>query len=581
MKRLSFLAELHLSDMSEKELFSGFKSWLTWLYIKRRVAFVFLSCLLVMWAVPQGLRWLLVQQLQHALKREVMVHAVQVHPLSLSLSVDGLSVKNAEGGELFGWERLTLDVSHKTFSTRALVLDSLTLQSPRVSVTHLGQGRFDFSDLLEPSQESESKALPAFVLLGMAIHDGRVSVEDRLVKRTHTLENFNFTLPMVSNVFGNNGVSLLPELSATLNGAPLQVFGGVQLLADVPDGALTLTLEALDVSGLQAYVPPTLLMRLVRGKLSADLTLSFSEVAGHKAWRLNGTTQLQDLVLHDVDDLHLLSFKNLALTLSPSDVLAGQLALSHVLCDNPQADVRIQKDGQLNWAKAFASQPVQRKPAASQSAFAMQMDQLTLRGGAVAFADASVKPTVQTRITDMNAVFNNFSTKPGTQADLSLKANLGASAPLNLQARLQPLNVASFLDAKLQAKHVDLTRVSGYAQKYLGYPIEQGKLSVEAIYRIKDKQLQADNHVLIDRLTLGDQVPSPHAIDAPVSLGVSLLQNSSGQIDIDLPVSGAVDAPEFSLGGLVAQTIGNVLVSVVTAPVRAIGGLVGGDDKKD
>lgn len=581
MKRLSFLAELHLSDMSEKELFSGFKSWLTWLYIKRRVAFVFLSCLLVMWAVPQGLRWLLVQQLQHALKREVMVQAVHVHPLSLSLSVDGLLVKNAEGGELFGWERLTLDVSHKTFSTRALVLDNLTLQSPRVSVTHLGQGRFDFSDLLEPSQESESKALPAFVLLGMAIHDGRVSVEDRLVKRTHTLDNFNFTLPMVSNVFGNNGVSLLPELSATLNGAPLHVFGGVQPLADVPDGALTLTLEALDVSGLQAYVPPTLPMRLVRGKLSADLTLSFSEVAGHKAWRLNGTTQLQDLVLHDVDDLHLLSFKNLALTLSPSDVLAGQLALSHVLCDNPQADVRIQKDGQLNWAKAFASQPVQRKPAASQSAFAMQMDQLTLRGGAVAFADASVKPTVQTRITDMNAVFNNFSTKPGTQADLSLKANLGASAPLNLQARLQPLNVASFLDAKLQAKHVDLTRVSGYAQKYLGYPIEQGKLSVEAIYRIKDKQLQADNHVLIDRLTLGDQVPSPHAIDAPVSLGVSLLQNSSGQIDIDLPVSGAVDAPEFSLGGLVAQTIGNVLVSVVTALVRAIGGLVGGDDKKD
>jgi hypothetical protein len=244
--------------------------------------------------------------------------------------------------------------------------------------------------------------------------------------------------------------------------------------------------------------------------------------------------------------------------------------------------VRIQKDGQLNWAKAFASQPLQSKPAAGQSAFAMQVDQLTLRDGALAFADASVKPTVQTRITDMNAVFNNFSTRPGTQADLSLKANLGAAAaPLNLQARLEPLNVTSFLDAKLQAKYVDLTRVSGYAQKYLGYPINKGKLSVEAIYRIKDKQLQADNRVVIDQLTLGEQVPSPHAIDAPVSLGVSLLQNSSGQIDIDLPVSGAVDAPEFSYGGLVAQTIGNVLVKVATAPVRAIGNLLGSDDKAD
>ena len=581
MKRLSFLDELHFCNMSEKELFFGLKHWVGWLYVKRRMAFVFLSCLLVMWAVPYGLQWLLVQQLQHALKREVSVQAVRVNPMSLSLSVDGLSVKNAEGGEFVGWQRLTVDVSAQSFRQGVLVLDALTLQSPRVSVTHLGQGRFDFSDLLVSDKPESATGLPPFVLRKLSILDGRVNLDDQAFQRRHTLENFNFTLPMVSNVFGNNGVSLLPELSATLNGAPLHVFGGVQPLADVPDGALTLTLEALDVSGLQAYVPPTLPLRLVRGKLSADLTFRFSEVAGHKAWRLNGTTQLQDMVLHDADDRHLLSFKNLDLSLNPSDVLAGQLALSHVLLDNPQADVRIQTDGQLNWAKAFPSQPEQNKPTAGQSAFAMQVDQLTLRGGAVAFADASVKPTVQTRITDMNAVLNNFSTQPGTQADFSLKANLGAAAPLNLQARLQPLNVASFLDARLQAKHVDLTRVSGYAQKYLGYPINKGKLSVDASYRIKDKQLQADNHVLIDRLTLGEQVPSPHAIDAPVSLGVLLLQNSSGQIDIDLPVSGAVDAPEFSYGGLVAQTIGNVLVKVVTAPVRAIGNLLGSDDKAD
>lgn len=581
MKRLSFLDELHFCNMSEKELFFGLKHWVGWLYVKRRMAFVFLSCLLVMWAVPYGLQWLLVQQLQHALKREVSVQAVRVNPMSLLLSVDGLSVKNAEGGEFVGWQRLTVDVSAQSLTQGVLVLDALTLQSPRVSVTHLGQGRFDFSDLLVSDKPESATGLPPFVLRKLSILDGRVNLDDQAFQRTHTLENFNFTLPMVSNVFGNNGVSLLPELSATLNGAPLHVFGGVQPLADVPDGALTLTLDALDVSGLQAYVPPTLPMRMVRGKLSADLTFRFSEVEGHKAWRLNGTTQLQDLVLHDADDRHLLSFKNMAMTLSPSDVLAGQLALSHVLIENPQADVRIQTDGKLNWAKAFASQPEQNKPAAGQSAFAMQVDQFTLRGGAVAFADASVKPTVQTRITAMNAVLNNFSTQPGTQADFSLKANLGAAAPLNLQARLQPLDMTSFLDAKLQAKQVDLTRVSGYAQKYLGYPINHGKLSVEASYRIKDKQLQADNHVLIDRLTLGEQVPSPHAIDAPVSLGVTLLQNSNGQIDIDLPMSGAVDAPEFSYGGLIAQTLGNVLVKVVTAPVRAIGGLVGGDDKKD
>jgi hypothetical protein len=176
---------------------------------------------------------------------------------------------------------------------------------------------------------------------------------------------------------------------------------------------------------------------------------------------------------------------------------------------------------------------------------------------------------------------SHLSTQANTTADATLKAKLDGKATLDVQARTQPLNVTKFLDANLQARGVDLTRFSGYAQKYLGYPLHKGKLTLEASYRIRDKQLHGDHHVLIDQLTLGEPLPSPHAIDAPVSLGVSLLKNSSGQIDIDLPVSGAVDAPEFSFGGLVAQTIGNVLVKIVTAPVRAIGSLIDADEKDD
>jgi uncharacterized protein involved in outer membrane biogenesis len=296
---------------------------------------------------------------------------------------------------------------------------------------------------------------------------------------------------------------------------------------------------------------------------------------------LNGTARLRNLVLNDVRDHALLSFKNLELALSPSDVLSGPVMLSRVVLDAPVATVHISPEGQLNWRAALPSTPSAVEASKTTAALAVHVHQFTLRGGAVDFADASVKPAVQSRMTDLNAEVNNFNSQSHTQADATLKAKLDGKAKLAVQARAQPHSVTSFLDAKVQATGVDLTRFSGYAQKYLGYPLDKGKLSLEASYRIKDKQLQADNHVWIDQLTLGEPVSSPHAIDAPVSLGVSLLKNSSGQIDIDLPVSGSVDAPEFSFGGLVAQTIGHVLVKVVTAPVRAIGSLISGDDKAD
>jgi hypothetical protein len=410
-------------------------------------------------------------------------------------------------------------------------------------------------------------------------------LEDRLFQRTHTVDKLKLVLPLVSSLSGKNGLTLTPELSAIVNGAPLQVTGKVQPLADVPEGVLALTLSDFDVAGLQPYLqsfmPEPLPMRLAHGKLSTDLNLAVSQASGRMALLLNGTAHLNNWVLNDARDRALLSFTTLELALRPSDVLAGPVTLSRVVLDAPKATVRISPETQPSQP---STEPANTNPKANDNAspaLALQVNQFTLRNGAVDFSDASVTPMVQSRITQLNAVVSNISNQANTPADATLKAKLDGKATLDVQARMQPRHLTSFLDAKVQAKQVDLSRFSGYAQKYLGYPLEKGKLSIEASYRIKDKQLQADNHVWIDHLTLGEQVPSPHAIDAPVSLGVSLLKDSSGKIDINLPVAGSVDAPEFSFGRLVAQTFGNVLVKVVTAPVRAIGSLVSGDEKND
>ena len=569
--------------MNQKELPSRVRPLARWVFAKRRMAGALLIFLGLMWAVPMGLKWWLVQQLQHALKREVTVQAVHVNPLSLSFDIQDLSIKNTHGGEFVGWQRLTLKASAQSLRERALVLDAVTLQGPRVSAVHLGQGRFDFSDLLDGPQQSNSTALPKFVLRELSIQDGQVALEDRPHQRTHTFQNFNLTLPGVSSLAGKNGLTLRPELSVIVNGAPVHLGGSVQPLADAPEGALAFTLNALDLAGLQAYVPASLPLRLARGKLSADLKLQFSEHAGQMALMLTGTTRVQDFVLNDARDHALLSFKTLALSLSQSDVLARHLVFSDVMLDDPKVSVRINRTGQMNWR---AVQPPAQPPTATTApsattespALALQVNQLKVRGGVVDFADASVQPVVQTRLSDVNAVLRGFSTQPNTQADVSLKGHVGLAAPLEVQARLQPMALTTFLDAALHVKNVELTRFSGYARKYVGYALDKGKLSMDATYRINHHQLQADNHVFIDQLTLGEQVASSDAINAPVSMGVSLLKNSDGQIDIDLPMSGALDAPEFSFGALVGQTLGNALVKVVSAPFRFFGDLFGGED---
>ena len=71
----------------------------------------------------------------------------------------------------------------------------------------------------------------------------------------------------------------------------------------------------------------------------------------------------------------------------------------------------------------------------------------------------------------------------------------------------------------------------------------------------------------------------PDAKDAlPVGLAVSLLQDRQGQIDLNIPVSGSLDDPEFSVGGIIVKVIVNLISKAVTAPFALIGSMFGGED---
>jgi hypothetical protein len=103
-----------------------------------------------------------------------------------------------------------------------------------------------------------------------------------------------------------------------------------------------------------------------------------------------------------------------------------------------------------------------------------------------------------------------------------------------------------------------MTSLSPYSGKYAGYAIEKGKMSLFVKYKIeKKRQLTAENRIFLDQLTFGEPVDSPEATKLPVTLAVALLKNRNGEIDINLPISGSLDDPEFSIGGLVVQVIVN------------------------
>ena len=200
-----------------------------------------------------------------------------------------------------------------------------------------------------------------------------------------------------------------------------------------------------------------------------------------------------------------------------------------------------------------------------------------LINGKVDFSDRFVRPNYSAELTELNGQLGAFSSGSLDTATLELKGRAAGTALLEISGQLNPTARPLALDIKAKATDLELAPLSPYAGKYAGYAIERGKLSMDIAYKIDpDGKLEARNQVILNQLTFGDKIESKDATKLPVLLAVALLKDRNGVIDINLPVSGSINDPKFSVGGIIVKVIINLLTKAFTAPFALLSG--GGSD---
>lgn len=220
--------------------------------------------------------------------------------------------------------------------------------------------------------------------------------------------------------------------------------------------------------------------------------------------------------------------------------------------------------------------------ATSAPAVDVQIGGIRLERGQLNFTDDFIKPNYTANLTELHGKIGAFGTTPNAPpAPLDLQAALNDNAPVAIDGSINPLQPVAALDIKGQATGVELTRMSAYSTKYTGYPITDGKLTANVHYVLDQRKLNADNHIFITQLTFGARDESPGIKHLPVKLAVALLKDSQGNIDVDLPVTGSLEDPQFSVGGLVWRALANLIGKAVTAPFRLLGAAFGGGHGED
>lgn len=212
---------------------------------------------------------------------------------------------------------------------------------------------------------------------------------------------------------------------------------------------------------------------------------------------------------------------------------------------------------------------------------------ISLINGKVLFSDRFVKPNYSADLTELTGKLSAFSSMAPAaaaggapaapnMADLELRGRAEGTASLEILGKLNPLAKPLALDIKGKVRDLELPPLSPYSVKYSGYGINRGKLSVDVSYVVQpDGRLTATNKVILNQLAFGEKVPGSTA-SLPVKLAVALLADRNGVIDIDLPISGSLNDPQFSLGPIIVKVIINVIVKAITAPFSLLASALGG-----
>jgi len=374
--------------------------------------------------------------------------------------------------------------------------------------------------------------------------------------------------------------------SGITSGGQLHAEGAIAL--EPQSAELELDLKSLNLDPLETMIADRVNLRLLSGTLSvngkvthdAEETLSFA-----------GSAAVDELVTEDtILEERFVAWKRLSMPSIRFALDAGNLLIDTVEFDAPYGKLTVKADRTTNINDVFAphgtSGPAPESPAPptetdDSTPLTVDISKVTINEGSANFADLSLPLPFATAIHSMKGDIGNIGSGNEGPATVSIAGVVDESGSADIEGELDPFAPIDFLMMDVVFKNVHMPRLTPYSAKFAGREIESGKLSLDLKYRIDQGQLDSTNRFVIDRIKLGKKVDSTEAMNLPLDLAVALLQDSNGQIDLDLPVTGDLNDPEFHYGAVVWKAFTGILAKAVTAPFKLLGALIPGGGQSE
>ncbi|NBF11123.1 DUF748 domain-containing protein [Pseudomonas sp. Fl4BN1] len=517
-----------------------------------------------------------------------------------SISIAPFAIKAPDGRPLARLERLDVSETTLDLAKQQVIVGKISSQKLETWAALEADGQLDWQKLFasqpakpatapqpataESPKEPAAPSKPWQVLLkDVELRNYQVHLADRQAKPAVALELGPLNLDL-KNFDSLNQSPFTLKLDTGL-GKQGKVSASGEVNLNPITAKLKVQTKDIDLRVAQSYISPFIRLELRSGMLGSDLAVDLKKVEP-LTFSVTGRAEVEQL--HTLDTLKTRDFvKWKQVVVEGLNYQHGDsLSISRLNLTQPYARFIINDDRTTNIDDLLIPQPASSKPAAkpapsTSKALGIHIGEIAINDGSANFADLSLTPNFATAVQQLNGHVGTIDSRQAKPAEVDVKGKVDRYAPVTIKGSVNPFDPMAALDIATSFKRVELTTLTPYSGKFAGFRIRKGRLNLDLHYMITNGQLKAENKLVVEQLQLGEKVDSPDAVDLPIRLAVALLKDTDGKISIELPISGDLNNPQFSVMPIVWQTLRNLVLRAAEAPFKFIGGLITGGGSED
>mgnify|MGYP005988855065 FL=1 len=537
---------------------------------------------------------------------------------NLIASISSLEIRRTEDNKkIIASDLLSLDLEQLNSSDKKILVNSISNEGSFIDVNRNKLSQFDIEEL--------------FVLQKLNHSVGSTNHIDKTERSTETEPAVNLSenkrdnwdleikaINIANNNFVLNDSSVDPVAThdvmiTSLNIEHLKPFTDelAQLSSDIlfnnqgvikvqgtikPESkqlSLALDTEQISLETFQPYINSVANMKILNGELATDLMIDIDADKTTPVLNIEGDIKVSALnVIETTLNEELLSWENLTLNDIQFSYPEQSLVLSVINIDDPFLRLVINESSTTNIQQLIKVKPedtsnsdtkniqsaVNSDVSSVEKSFTADINEINITNGKLDFSDSSLTPKFSAGIYSLNGDITALSSNEESRAKIDLKGKVDKYAPVIIKGSVNPLSHDAFTDIDMLFKGIELTTFTPYSGKFAGYAIDKGKLSLGLNYKLSNNKLVAENNVTLDQLTLGEVVNSEEATSLPIKFALSMLKDSDGVIEFNLPIRGDIDNPDFKYSSLVWGALGNLITGIISSPFKALASLVDGDN---